>query len=292
MAVTKEEAKLEIKEIIEKIKRGESPSTSRAYELMDQFQLGSLTVEMSKAMEEAAVKSQIDAQGKNQETSMDPLQASKSFFDNPERKEMLEVHEELSKGSQFNAKKDKPGIGYITRNQLINSSNTAIKGKYAHKQHSERLNGEINTRLNQIKEEPKLYTNSTRDHLKNLLEEQLKHEKAIRQAELVENERKARGIETTEKLFKDNNIAASLTQEIAKEHQKMRQGVDNIISLVDSLYKAPAEKSRSNTQSTEITQTNFTSFKANTPVQYINSGKALTPDATPGAKAKSQVKAA
>ncbi len=32
MAGTKEDAKLEIKEIIAKIRRGESPSTSRAYE--------------------------------------------------------------------------------------------------------------------------------------------------------------------------------------------------------------------------------------------------------------------
>lgn len=281
MAGTKEDAKLEIKEIIAKIRRGESPSTSRAYELMDQFQLGGLAVEMAKAMEEAAAKSQVNAQGNNKEAKIDPIKASEDFFKDPEVKEILDTHKIIDEG-KFDTKKH--------TNKLIKTSNKAIKLDELNKKQIKALEEKRNSLMAQVSEGIMEFKEFTSELIK-ITDSLIKHKQILGHSEEVQKQQKAHGLKNPEELFSDSSRTFIVADEIKRNNKNISdQEINHAQSMLESLRK-PEQTQAQQAAKNRSAPRNLESFKASTPVQYINSGKALTPDSTPGAKTRSQGKA-
>lgn len=282
MAGTKEDAKLEIKEIIAKIRRGESPSTSRAYELMDQFQLGGLAVEMAKAMEEATAKNNNMISEKNPETQVDPIKASENFFKDPEVKEILDTHKIIDEG-KFDTKKH--------TNKLIKTSNKAITLDELNKKQIKALEEKSNYLMAQVSEGVIEFKEFASEFVK-ITDSLIKHKQILGHSEEVQKAQKAHGFKTPEELFSDSSRTSRIADNIKRNNKNISdQEINHAQSMLESL-RNPERNQAPQPAKNRSAPRNLDNFKANTPVQYINSGKALTPDSTPGAKTRSQGKAA
>ena len=291
MSDPKAQAKLEIQEIIEKIEKGESPNTSRAHELIGQFDLGNLEAAMTEALDKAAASKQQEKNDTNPEISTDPLEASKNFFDTPARKEVLDVHSRMSQGAEYDPKNKKPSKTNITKEELINVTNTVENAFEESKKFVTELGNELDIMFKNISNGTLPFDNKNQDKIFDIFEQQLKHQDLITHGETTKKRKTELGIESNSKLFSNDKEAAALVKKIAANQKEARnEKVENFQERLNSLKRVPVEKETPQQQSTSQrkpqqqsgpAELNEQEFKEKTPVEYVNLGASRSPSSTP-----------